>query len=120
MRLARRLQSQIGPLMGAGTQQTAVGACSVLLVNVIKEDLISVATIEAKLGSARLLADIEAADNLAKMKQHKEVILKLGPVCFARRLDGLERPSQIRALALLKVLTTPRPPGRRVGTRLDF
>lgn len=68
-----------------------------------KDNVISVDSIEAKLGSARLLADIGAAEALMKLERNQEAVLKLAPMCLNKKDDTLDRTCQTRALTIFKV-----------------
>ena len=85
----------------AGAHQ--LPSCQVNLVNVSKDSIISMDSIQAKLGRSRLMADIEAAEGLMGQGCHLEVIQKLAAFSLKRGEGALDRDSQLKALTLLKV-----------------
>ena len=60
-------------------------------------------SIAAKLGSARLLADVEAAEDLVRQSRNLEAVQKLGPFCIKGEKSPLDKPGYIKALTILKV-----------------
>lgn len=77
--------------------------CTIELVNLSKSNVISTKSIESKLSSARLLADIDSGESMLRQGHCLELIQALGPRCLCLRTDSLDQQSQIKALTLLLV-----------------
>ena len=92
------------PSLIAGSQpHRSLPPRSVHLVNCSRDSYICAESLDAKLGSASLLAVVQSGQALLGEGRREEVIRRLAPSCLRGGAPQLDRASLVSALGLIKV-----------------
>ena len=90
-------------LLQAANPHRSLPPRSVHLINCSRDSYICAESLDAKLGSANLLAVVQSGHALLGEGRREEVIRRLAPSCLRGAAPQLDRASLVSALGLIKV-----------------